>query len=140
MIRAAASRQKGFRRVALVLVACALLVRLLVPAGWMPEARANGVTLGWCSGSGDPLPAEAQAMIARAMGTAQDQAAPKHKPAPDQPCAFAAAAQAVAVVDPIPTLAPPCLVAEAPAQPLVPVPGQGLVAPPPFATGPPFHA
>ena len=125
---------------ALILVACALLVRLLVPAGWMPTAHANGITLGWCSGSGDRLPAEAQAMMAKAMGTAHDQAAPKHKPSPDQPCAFAAAAQAMAVVDPIPTLAPPCLLAEAPAAVLVSVPGQGLVAPPPFATGPPLHA
>lgn len=56
------------RRVALFLVACALVLRLPVPAGWMPVATARGVTLNWRSGVSHAVPAEAEAMLAAAMG------------------------------------------------------------------------
>lgn len=56
----------------------ALGLRLLVPAGWMPVASANGITFTLCSGSGE------QQVVAGKAG----------KPAPDSgmtqdgPCAF----------------------------------------------------
>jgi hypothetical protein len=123
------------RRFALVLVACALMLRLLVPSGWMPVAHAGGVTLNWCSGVSHTVPAEAEAMLAAALG---DKAAPKHKPAPDQPCAFAAAAQPADTLAAMPVLLPPTAQAEAPALPAFEAfPGRGLAAPPPLSTGPP---
>lgn len=128
-------RQGGGRRVALLLVACALLFRIAVPAGWMPEASARGVSLGWCSGTSHEVPAEARALLEKALGKPKPA-----KPAPDQPCAFAAAAQPLAAADPAPAIAAPATIAEAAPQALLPLPGRGLAAPPPLATGPPRFA
>lgn len=124
------------RRVALFLVACALVLRLLVPSGWMPVANAGGVALNWCSGVNHAVPADAEAMLASALG---DKAAPKHKPAPpDQPCAFAAAAQPADTLAALPIVAPPSAQAAVPAVPALEIfPGHGLAAPPPLSTGPP---
>jgi hypothetical protein len=137
MIGVAKMRNGGLRRLALFLLACALLLRIAVPAGWMPQAHAGSVTLAWCSGMGDSAPAEAKALIAKAIGEPE---APKHKPASDQPCAFAAAAHPIAYADPLPLLAPVAQDPVALHPVLIPFPGRGLVAPPPFATGPPLHA
>ncbi len=128
-----ATTSSGWRRVALLLLACALLLR--VPAGWMPEARADGsVTLGWCSGTSHDVPEAATALIAKAMGDRGEKPA---KPAAEQPCAFAAAAQPLAAADPAPAILPPAPIeAPAPAR-LALLPGRGLAAPPPLATGPP---
>ncbi|WP_025561034.1 hypothetical protein [Sphingomonas sp. UNC305MFCol5.2] len=125
------------RRMALFLVACALMLRLLVPAGWMPVANAHGVTLNWCSGVSHVVPAEAQAMLATALGDK----APKHKPAPDQPCAFAAATHPADTLAALPVVVPPTAEADAPALPaFLAFPGRGLAAPPPLSTGPPLLA
>jgi hypothetical protein len=122
-----------WRRIALLLVACALLFKL--PAGWMPQASASGVTLGWCSGMSHAVPAEAQTLLAKAIGKPKPA-----KPAPDQPCAYAAAAQPLAAADPLPAV----MAASAPVAPTYPplalLPGRGLAAPPPLATGPPLLA
>lgn len=124
-------RQGGWRRVALLLLACALLLK--VPAGWMPQASASGVTLGWCSGTTHAVPEEARALVAKALGE-RDRPA---KPQSEQPCAFAAAAQPLAAADPVPAILPPAD-AEAPVfAPFALIPGRGLAAPPPRATGPP---
>jgi len=125
------------RRVALFLVACALVLRLLAPAGWMPVANAHGVTLNWCSGVSHAVPAEAEAMLAAAL----DDKTPKHKPVTDQPCAFAAAAQPADTLVALPVVVPPTAETDAPALPaLVAFPGRGLAAPPPLSTGPPLLA
>jgi hypothetical protein len=137
MIGTASMRNGGWRRLALLLVACALLFRVAIPAGWMPEAHAQGITLAWCSGMGDAAPAEAGAMIAKAIGEPE---APKHKPASDQPCAFSAAAQPVAHAEPAPLPSPAAQEPLAVHPALALFPGRGLVAPPPFATGPPLRA
>jgi len=122
-------------RLALLLVGCALLFRLLVPAGWMPEAHAAGLSLNWCgeSGSVRAAPAEARALLADALGEKPAKPAPPH----DQPCAFAAAAQPLAAAEQ-PGLPLPLSRAE-PARPapLIAFPGRGLAAPPPRSTGPP---
>lgn len=127
------------RRVALFLVACALVLRLLVPAGWMPQTNAAGIALAWCDDSdisGGEAPAEARALLAKAV----EKPAPEHKPAPDQPCAFAAAAQPLAAVDFAPLPPAPAIHAEPLRPALVAVPGRGLAAPPPRSTGPPTLA
>lgn len=115
----------------MALLALALALRVLVPAGWMP-AEGQGVAITLCSGEGAvPAWVDAQGKIH------------KHDPAQgsmaDHPCAFAG-------------MGAPMLGGEVPAPPLaLPVPrdeiaglaiapaaiGQGLAAPPPPATGPP---
>jgi hypothetical protein len=126
---------------ALAVLACALLLRLLVPAGWMPVSDATGMHLTLCSGTG-PM-AMPMAPMAHRMTVAG--AAP-HMPtdqqnAPEHPCAFAHLGLAIAE----PTLSALML----PATPgtLVPVGiatlvsiGRGLAAPPPPPTGPPTIA
>nr|WP_047168472.1 hypothetical protein [Sphingomonas sp. Y57] len=121
-------RQGG--RIALVLVALALFMRLLVPAGWMPAAD-RGLAITLCTGTGAQ-----QAWV--------DEQGNIHKGKPgegqaDHPCVFGGFA---AVLDlpmgldlsggllPVPA-ALPALAATAVAI------GQGLAAPPPPATGPP---
>jgi hypothetical protein len=137
MIGTASMREGGWRRFALFLVACALLFRVAVPEGWMPQAHAQSITLAWCSGMGDAAPAEAKALIARAIGETN---APKHKPVSEQPCAFSAAAHPIAYADPVPLPVPAAHEPVAIQPALLPFPGRGLVAPPPFATGPPLLA
>lgn len=128
------------RRVALFLVACALMLRLLVPAGWMPQANAAGITLAWCDDSGlggSKAPVEAQALLAKALG---DKPVPAHKPASDPPCAFATAAQPLAGVDFVPLPLAPAARSEPLRPNFVATPGRGLAAPPPRSTGPPLLA
>ena len=136
MNRSASVQQTCLRRLALLLVGCALLLRMTVPAGWMPQANAAGVTLSWCADSGASGPAalnEAKALLAEAIGK---KAPAEHKNGAE-PCAFAMAAVPFAPVDPI--VAPPALARAEPIPHarLVTAPGRGLAAPPPLATGPP---
>lgn len=133
-----AEHKTGRRRWALCLVACALLLRMFVPAGWMPQANAAGITLSWCdeTGTRTAVPEEAKALLAKAMGE------PKHseKKTGDGACAFAGAAQPLTFVEaialPLPAVEPTTML---PTQ--LPVsPGCGLAAPPPHSTGPPALA
>jgi len=123
------------RRIALVLLACALLLRF--PAGWMPEASAQGVSIGWCNAVSGEAMAEGKALFEKALA---GKPKPKQKHAPDQPCPFAAAAQPIASADSAPLIAPLAVKPLALRPVFVSSPGRGLVAPPPFATGPPLHA
>ena len=123
------------RRIALVLLACALLLRL--PAGWMPQASAQGFSIGWCNAVSSGAAAEGKKLFEKALA---GKPAPKQKHAPDQPCPFAAAAQPMAASDPAPVLAPVAAQADAPRLGLVAAPGRGLAAPPPRSTGPPLLA
>ncbi|WP_448664591.1 hypothetical protein ACG3SL_07925 [Sphingomonas sp. CJ20] len=138
MIRGARTHGGALQRMALLLVACALLLRIAVPAGWMPVAQAGGVTFNWCSdSSGREVQTRAQSLLANALGK---DSAPKEKPGADQPCAFAATAQPATGTD-SPVLLPP-IAAAAPValRPLPVFPGRGLAAPPPLSTGPPALA
>lgn len=123
------------RRIALLLLACALLLRL--PAGLMPEASAQGFTIGWCNAVSADAAAEGKALFEQALAGKADS---KQKHSPDQPCPFAAAAQPMAASDPAPLLAPITVQAEAPRPGFVATPGRGLAAPPPRSTGPPLLA
>lgn len=125
----------AWRRAALLLLACALLLKF--PAGWMPEARAGGITIGWCNAVNPEAQAEGKALLEQALG---NRPAPKHKSSSDQPCSFAAAAQPMAPVTPLPELAPVAALAPLFVATLAAIPGRGLAAPPPLSTGPPLLA
>lgn len=123
------------RRWLLLLVAAALCVRALVPAGWMPVAGPQGVELALCDGSGPAMPA-AMAMTHGHRGAPMQH----HHGAPDHQCAFAAAAATFAAE--WPAGSPPLPLPHR--QPLPvrsPVAvARGLAAPPPPPTGPPAFA
>lgn len=117
------------RRVALALVACALLLRIAVPGGWMPSDQGRWIEL--CSGEG----------MVTAFVDARNQmhdldpgGAHKAK----QHCAFAGLA---APFDPPVAIEPELRVAAtaaaSPARAFAVAIGQGLAAPPPPSTGPP---
>jgi len=119
------------RRLMLALFAWALLVRLLVPAGWMPAADAAGPHLVLCDGG-------AAAMPAHDMGHGK---APMHHQGPsDHPCSFAgpvAAVETPLAAVPLPQAAPRYAVAAVHRDVAI---GRGLAAPPPPPTGPPAFA
>lgn len=118
----------------MALLALALAMRVLVPAGWMPAAG-QGLAITLCSGEG-----------AVTAWVDADGKIHKHDPAQgsmaDHPCAFAGMGAPMLGGD-LP--APPAMlpaprdeiarIAQAPA-----AIGQGLAAPPPPATGPPATA
>lgn len=130
------------RAIAIVLLVCALAVRVLVPSGYMLSPTDHGglPTIMICSGAGPvqmAMPAAmAMAMPGHDIGKTDSQHENK---ATDHPCAFAAASAAVdlaALVHPVAAVA-------ATVQPsdllrLFVRPGLGLAAPPPPKTGPPF--
>lgn len=111
------------------LVAFALLLRVLVPPGWMP-ATGQGFTITLCTGTG---PATTLLDLEGVPVPHKQGSAPT-----DHPCAFAGMAVplhhggAVAILAPAPShdepARPPRLLASI---------GLGLAAPPPPSTGPP---
>ena len=120
------------RRVALALIACAVLVRVLIPAGWMPTTGADGtIRIAICTGMG-------------AQTAWIDRDGKLHREAPSnghhdpQPCGFGALTlgldQTPALAIPMPFAA--VGVVEMAARQTVSV-GHGLAAPPPPSTGPP---
>ncbi len=136
----------------IALVALALAVRALLPAGWMP-AGDGSLRLAMCNG---PAPSVTLAEIAQhradgaplsvalaraAWDRSEGKAPPLPAPAPDHPCAFAGAA-AVADLTTTPMLDVPVFAAVPPtvARLRDVVAGRGLPAPPPPATGPPILA
>lgn len=124
-----------FRRVAPVLIALALLARMLVPIGFMPSA--NGVPgLVICTGQG------AMAMPVAAMPMKHQAPAGDHDHQGDHGCPFApmAAAADLAAQGIQPALPFPAIDAARAATRLATRPGLGLAAPPPPKTGPPSFA
>lgn len=118
------------RALAGLLVALALFVRAMVPAGYMPGGAGRQIQVAIC--------ADASGMaqtVAIPLDDAGKQAA--EHPAKHSACAFAGMA---ALDAPIAALDAPLL-----PQPATPAPlaalavniGQGLAAPPPYQTGPP---
>ena len=113
------------------MLALALVVRALVPTGWMPVATDQGIRFELCAGQAMP---PAAGMHHRHKGESQ-------QTAPDHVCAFAGLGLAAD------TAPPPVMLALAPAPVPVAAPraltvaiGRGLAAPPPPATGPPAFA
>ena len=117
------------RRVALALVACALLLRIAVPGGWMPSDQGRWIEL--CTGDG----------MVTAFVDANDRlhhSDPGEAHAAKQHCAFAGL---TAPFDPPIAVEPELRVAATataiPAPGFAVAIGQGLAAPPPPSTGPP---
>ncbi|HEX4694396.1 hypothetical protein [Sphingomonas sp.] len=126
------------RLVGLMLLIVALLGQTAAPEGWMPVvASSGGVVVVPCDGMG---PNAAMAMMMPGGKNSHDQM-PHHGQAGDHPCAAAG----IGIAD----APPPILqIAMAPVAPIetpdLPapdtLPGRGLAAPPPPATGPPARA
>lgn len=120
------------RHLPFALLALALLVRVIVPAGWMPSASADGLfRITICNGMG-------------AQTAYVDRDGKLHKEVPGgshhdpQPCGFGALAQALDAPAVAVLAWPPAvvgIVAHA-AHDAVTI-GHGLAAPPPPSTGPP---
>ena len=111
-------------------LACALLLRLGLPAGWMPVNDGHGFRITICDGMG-----------ATTMMSMADHEMPAH-PAktPDNSCPFAVAAVAIVasqILAPFP--ASFAVIAEVSLPRPVGI-GHGLAAPPPPSTGPPTIA
>ncbi len=126
----------------IAMIGAALLLRGLVPMGWMPDAG-SGFRLEMClpMADGDIASAaqrEAEQLLSEALAGADEPGDDRHK-AKDQPCAFSGLSApwtgavgvglASPMVAPSPVLPPFALVAAV---------GRGLAAPPPPATGPPL--
>nr|WP_206377020.1 DUF2946 family protein [Sphingomonas sp. G-3-2-10] len=117
----------------MALIALALLMRVLVPGGWMPAAAADGFAITLCTGTGMET-----AWIDAEGGIHKDK--PSGEAGADQHCAFAGMGMAMLGGDASAALAAPAPAqVELPARPLQAAIGQGLAAPPPPATGPPAH-
>lgn len=110
-----------------MLLVAALLARAVIPAGWMVAPAPAGVTIVICTGDG---------MVTAAI-PGKDEGQPRTN---TEPCAFAglgvAAEPPVLAMLPVPVAI--AIAALAPAVALLP--GRGLAAPPPPATGPPATA
>lgn len=141
------------RHVATLILACALAVRVLIPAGFMIGQTASGApALVLCPGQDSRIapPPGAMAGMHHDMThmmpdgstmSGHDMGKQGHDPGTDRPCAFAAVGLAVDMPVPAPALAPPPPPAFAGLPNRVPSdPGHGLAAPPPPSTGPPTIA
>jgi hypothetical protein len=130
------------RRSIALLLAVALIAKLLVPVGWMPAFDGHRVTLEMCGGYGPVSPPMATAMkdAADAMNGAHSEHRKHDKAGADQPCGFAALSFALAGPA-APALERLPAMRERMASWVLTVSiGRGLAAPPPPATGPPFLA
>jgi hypothetical protein len=137
------------RHLTTLILACALAVRVLVPAGFMIGHTASGApALVLCPGQNDLPPAMpgthhdmAHMMPDGSMMSGHDTGQKHQDPGTDRPCAFAAVGLAVDMPIPAPLLAPApppafaALLSQTPS-----IPGRGLAAPPPPSTGPPAFA
>lgn len=95
----------AYPRATAFLLAATLLLRLLVPAGFMPIVSSGGMQITLCTGSGPQ-----SAMIDMA-GMATGKSKPDGHPGQDVPCGFAGVAMPGLVgADPLP-LAPPVVLA-----------------------------
>jgi hypothetical protein len=130
MNRAIRNWSNGQRYAATLLLAFVLLMRVLVPAGWMPTQTVDGFRVELCSGTTGKT-----VLIPGIKLVGQQE---KHDAA-KQVCDFAAAAQAASLPDlaPAPELLPQAAPGVTLASYQAPAPGRGLAAPPPPATGPP---
>jgi hypothetical protein len=120
----------------LLLVVTALLARSIAPEGWMPVVNAaGGIEITVCNGTGPD-----DAMVLSPDGKLHHKIPGKSQPG-DHACAFSG----LGIADAPPTLVALALPDFAPETTpaldrIDAVPGRGLAAPPPPATGPPSLA
>ena len=126
----------GFGQALAALALLAMVVRALVPSGYMlAEVGAHQVlTVTLCSGHG---PVETQIDFGPQAPHKGD---PANGKAHDAPCAFAAVAHLAAPQSLRAVSTPLFASLSAPPSPQIISPGRGLAAPPPWATGPPLTA
>lgn len=118
-------------RLALSLAVLALLMRLVVPVGWMPSADGRSITL--CTAMG-----VVQAWV-DADGDLHEKAPAKPVKA-GEPCVFAGLSAAILMPDAMASLGVPALPTAPVFLPALTVAvGRGLAAPPPPPTGPPAN-
>jgi len=121
-------------RFTLALLAFALFLRVLVPAGWMPAASGGMFAI-------EPCPAAQGPSLHAAMHHHRGNADHRSHGGHDGDCGFAPLSTGVASVDLAPLLATPGLVAQPRSAPLAtPLLKTGPPALPPPATGPPVIA
>ena len=102
MIRWMRSWSGRGRGTALALLTCAMLIRLAIPQGWMPDASAHGFAIKPCPGVVEPsAPEPVHKMHGAHHETARHDPA-KHDPAKQMPCDFAGAVHAAAPAEPFP--------------------------------------
>lgn len=123
------------RTMVVALFACVLLMRVLIPQGWMPAAGSFGIMI--CPGVEAPVTAPEHAGAAM-HGMHHNGSGGQEDGGHDHPCAFTLFGLAIAEPS-LPSLDLPEPVAPAlPAILLQAVAiGRGLAAPPPPSTGPP---
>ncbi|WP_295531895.1 DUF2946 family protein [Novosphingobium sp. Chol11] len=120
------------RHISLALIAFALLLRMLVPAGYMPTTSSDGmIRISVCTGMGAQT-----AFIGRDGKVHKDDPASSHHD--PQPCGFGALGLGLDALPKLNLLLPAlaaaiAIIAAHPA----PAIGRGLAAPPPPSTGPP---
>jgi len=114
-----------------LLLGCALLLRALVPTGWMPMANDGTLRLVLCSGRQIVV----EHPLAGHHGAGKEERTTSHA---DQPCAFAGLALPWIGADSRVDLPVIALGAIAAAPVFLVAIGRGLAAPPPPATGPPL--
>jgi hypothetical protein len=127
---------KAFRKSgktwAMPLILCALLLRLVIPAGWMPTVDAAGFTrITLCTGMGAQ-----DAWLDAKGGLHKSDPGKKHQS--DSPCVFSGLSSALDLPQSVPA-APLIATAHVDTPHLrdtVSI-GRGLAAPPPPSTGPP---
>lgn len=125
------------RPVVLAIIACALVMRMLVPQGWMPVHAANGWTITICTGAGPMKMTMADgARVSKSAHQGSDSGYPGKG---DHSCAFSSFSLALDVPPP-PAVALPAPIAEIwrAGIALAIAVGRGLAAPPPPSTGPPI--
>lgn len=116
------------------MVALAVVLRLTVLPGYMITARPDAVAVVMCTANG---------AVSQSVRPDQGQPGPDHErgdhPGKTSVCPFATAGVALATPDARIDVAAPRSTTPVSPPLLVGLPGQGLAAPPPPATGPPFR-
>ena len=118
-----------WRGIALILVALALSLRVLVPAGYMVAPTGAGLPLTLCTGQGP---------VTSSHDPAHPAPGPEKAPGSHGACLFAGTA--AAPPPPLPQVArteAPVIAADRPPSGGWVAPGRGLAAPPPPSRGPP---
>jgi hypothetical protein len=120
------------RHIPLTLIACAMLLRILIPAGWMPTTGVDGMNrISICTGMGAET-----AWIDRGGKIHKETPSSSHHDL--QPCGFGVLGlglnETPALILPLPALAADVVALVARQTPSI---GHGLAAPPPPSTGPP---
>nr|WP_315382831.1 hypothetical protein [uncultured Sphingomonas sp.] len=83
------------------LIAAALLMKAVLPAGFMPMQSGGTIVLGFCSGYG-PMPMATPTPMSMSLSMKEHRSSPdEHQPKTEMPCAFGGLAMpGIAAVDP----------------------------------------